>query len=389
MSHYPKPFFRKSRGLWYVQIAGKQHNLGPDRTAAFERYHALMQQPAEQRVASDTVVAIIDAFLDWCQKHRAPDTYEWYRWRLQLFAQSLPRGLTVGQLKPFHVQQWLDSRQSWGPGSQHNGCRAAQRAMNWAARLGYIDHSPIAHMEKPRPGKREVVLSDEQFAELNSFVLDAEFGDLVRTTWETGCRPQESLQVEARHVELENNRWVIPEGESKTHNVRVVYLTDEALVITKRRMLRFPTGPLFRNVCGNVWTKYSVKNAFDRIRFRMGKEVMKSKGLQISDDKIRTLISKLNPDRTDRGRRRRKTDSELRREAVRKLQEKLAKTLAPKYCLYHMRHTWMNRLLRKGVDSLTVAVLAGHQNPSTLAKTYQHLSQDRDYLLGQVKRAAG
>ena len=116
---------------------------------------------------------------------------------------------------------------------------------------------------------------------------------------------------------------------------------------------------------------------------------MKSKGLQISDDKIRTLISKLNPDRTDRGRRRRKTDSELRREAVRKLQEKLAKTLAPKYCLYHLRHTWTNRLLRKGVDSLTVAVLAGHQNPSTLAKTYQHLSQDRDYLLGQVKRAAG
>jgi hypothetical protein len=29
MSHYPKPFFRKSRGLWYVQIADKQHNLGP------------------------------------------------------------------------------------------------------------------------------------------------------------------------------------------------------------------------------------------------------------------------------------------------------------------------------------------------------------------------
>lgn len=25
MSHYAKPFFRKSRGLWYVRIAGQQH----------------------------------------------------------------------------------------------------------------------------------------------------------------------------------------------------------------------------------------------------------------------------------------------------------------------------------------------------------------------------
>ena len=109
MSHYPKPFFRKSRGLWYVQIAGKQHNLGPDRTAAFERYHALMQQPAEQRVASDTVVAIIDAFLDWCQKHRAPDTYEWYRWRLQLFAQPLefPRFVRKSyRYRCYHCYLW-------------------------------------------------------------------------------------------------------------------------------------------------------------------------------------------------------------------------------------------------------------------------------------------
>lgn len=389
MPHYPKPFFRKSRGLWYVQIDGKQHNLGADRTVAFERYHALMQQPTGQRVANDSVVAIIDAFLDWCQKHRAPATYEWYHWRLQLFAQSIPRGLTVGQLRPYHVQQWLDSQQCWGPGSQHNGCRAAQRAMNWAAKLGYIDHSPIAHMEKPRPGKREVVISDEQFAELMSFVRDPGFADLVTVTWETGCRPQESLLVEARHVELENNRWVIPESESKTHSVRVVYLTDDALAITKRRMLRFPTGPLFRNAYGNPWTKYSVKNGFDRLRIRMGVEAMQARGLTITHDEISQAISTLKPDKTVRGRRRKKTGSELRREAERKLREKLAKTLAPKYCLYHVRHTWMNRLLRKGVDSLTVAVLAGHQNPSTLAKTYQHLCQDRAYLLEQVKRAAG
>jgi hypothetical protein len=164
--------------------------------------------------------------------------------------------------------------------------------MNWAAKLGYIDHSPIAHMEKPRPGKREVVISDEQFSELMSFVRDPGFADLIRVTWETGCRPQESLLVEARHVELENSRWVIPEGESKTHIVRVVYLTDEALAITKRQMLRFATGPLFRNAHGNPWNKYSVKNSFDRLRIRMVTQEMHAAGLELKESEITHAISK-------------------------------------------------------------------------------------------------
>lgn len=46
MPHYPKPFFRKSRKLWSVQLDGKQVNLGPDRPAAFHRYHEWMAQPA-------------------------------------------------------------------------------------------------------------------------------------------------------------------------------------------------------------------------------------------------------------------------------------------------------------------------------------------------------
>ena len=45
MPRFPKPFFRDDRGLWYVQIEGKQHNLGRDKGEAFRRYHLLMQAP--------------------------------------------------------------------------------------------------------------------------------------------------------------------------------------------------------------------------------------------------------------------------------------------------------------------------------------------------------
>jgi len=109
---FPKPFFRAPRGLWYVQLDGKQINLGPDRDAAFASYHELMARPRPSRrpVATESVAAVLDAFLDWCQLHRAARTYKWYRDYLQSFVTSVPRGLTVDRLRPIHVQRWVDAQ---------------------------------------------------------------------------------------------------------------------------------------------------------------------------------------------------------------------------------------------------------------------------------------
>jgi integrase len=111
---------------------------------------------------------------------------------------------------------------------------------------------------------------------------------------------------------------------------RIVYLTDEALEITRRLMLTYPEGPFFRNTRGIPWTADAVNCRFTTIKKKLGK----------------------------------------------------------RYCLYALRHTWMNRLLTAGVDSLTVAVLAGHCDTSTLAKTYQHLSQDPTYLQNAARKAS-
>jgi hypothetical protein len=42
LPHFANPFFRQDRGLWYVQIHGKQHNLGRDQDSAFRKYHDLI-----------------------------------------------------------------------------------------------------------------------------------------------------------------------------------------------------------------------------------------------------------------------------------------------------------------------------------------------------------
>ena len=45
MPHFPKPFFRSDRAVWFVQVGGKQVRLSPDRDEAFRLYHELVARP--------------------------------------------------------------------------------------------------------------------------------------------------------------------------------------------------------------------------------------------------------------------------------------------------------------------------------------------------------
>jgi hypothetical protein len=112
-AHFPKPFFRTARNAWYVQLDGKQISLGPDRELAFRSYHELMAKPREipppSPVTVEHVAVVVDAFLEFVHRHRSTDTYRWYKDRLQIFLNTIPPDLTLTQLKPFHVQRWIDA----------------------------------------------------------------------------------------------------------------------------------------------------------------------------------------------------------------------------------------------------------------------------------------
>jgi hypothetical protein len=166
MAHFPKPFFRPARQLWYVQRHGKQINLGADKDAAFTEYHRLMQDRSKAPVAPAAeqrlVVVILNEFLDWCEKHRAVDTYRWYKDRLDSFFATIDPAMSADQLRPHHVQKWVDNYPvTLADGSRRNLIAAAKRAMKWAEEQGYIERSPIAHLKKPSCGRKEQVVTPD------------------------------------------------------------------------------------------------------------------------------------------------------------------------------------------------------------------------------------
>lgn len=391
MAHFPKPFFKKGRGLWYVQIDGRQVNLGPDKEAAFKQYHALMQSPtpvvAPQVSSSPLVVVLADAYLDWVKRERSADTFEWYRYRLERFAKKFP-DLKTGDLKPHHVQEWLNEYPDLSRTSRRNYVRSVKTCLTWAVQQGYIEKNPIAHMPVPSAEHREITVSVEEYQTLLEAIPDPAFRDLVIVTWETGCRPQESLRVEARHVDLKRKRWVFPKSEAKgKRQPRVVYLTEPAFEITARLVKENPTGLLFRNGKGDPWTTEAVNCAFDRVQTRMGKAEFRQKGNQVPEDLIQAAMKKLSKTRTSQGVVIAKSDADLRCEAKAKASKKFAAQFVPRYSLYALRHAWATRALESGLDGLTVAILMGHSDPSTLARVYQHLSHNPEHLLAQARKA--
>ncbi|MCA9073984.1 MAG: tyrosine-type recombinase/integrase [Planctomycetaceae bacterium] len=390
MARPRKPWFRKSNRCWYVEIEGRQVRLGRDKTEALRRYHELMARKlGEPAPGPDmTFVEMADRFLEWVKKNRSLETYLWYQDRIERFCRKYPT-IVAADVRPYMVEEWVGEYEI-AVTTRRNYLRSVKRCFSWAKKQGYIERNPIEDLEVPRAEERDVCISEEEFARMMTFVRLPELSDLIQVSWETGCRPQESLRVEARHVDVVNQRWVFHKSEAKMERIaRVVYLTDTALDITRRLMLAHPTGPLFRNSNGVPWSTDAVNSQFDALRHRMGKAVMEREGIEIPTEAITALIPSLRPSKRVQGVETEKTDAELRSEAKRKLTFQEAKKLVPRYSLYALRHSWATNALKRGVDSMTVAILMGHEDPSMLARVYQHLSQDPQHLLNQARKAVG
>lgn len=199
--------------------------------------------------------------------------------------------------------------------SRRNYLRCVTRAYKWAVKQGYLEKNPIADLEVPTGERRDVFLPPEDFQTLCGLTADTNLQELMTVTYETGCRPQESLIVERRHVDVNNQRWVFPQREAKGKRApRIVYLTEMAFEVSKRLMLQNPKGPIFRNTRGKPWTTAAVNCGFTRLQIRVGKQRMRENGVSISDEQIDQMIGTLSPTRVCKGQTITKSVSELKAE---------------------------------------------------------------------------
>ncbi|HEY2411072.1 MAG TPA: site-specific integrase [Pirellulaceae bacterium] len=328
MARNPKPWWRKERNAWFVTINGTRHNLGADKKEAKDRFHELMANKAVI-APSDTVWAVLDAFLEWTEKHR-PASYEWYRAALQRFKDGVPNCRIV-DLNAATVETWLGSHDEWGPTYKAGMVTAIRRAFNWANKKAGLTVNPVRGLDKPTPESRNRVLSAEEYAAILKLVKDQSFKDVLLIAWKTGARPQELTRIEKRHIQ-KNKTVVFPKKEAKgKKRARVIFLDDECYAILARQAVKYPEGPLLRNTRGEPWTAMSIGCRFGRMK----------------------------------------------------------DTLGYRPVLYWFRHSYIHHGLTKGkIDPVTMATLAGHADLTMIYKVYGHLLKDSDHMREAAIRAS-
>jgi integrase len=317
------PWLRKQNQTWYVQLGGRQVNLGKNKRAAFAKYHQLMGEGGP--VADHRVRDILSAHWDWLKTNRAVTTREKRQAVLKSFGLSIPATLRIRDLKAFHVQRWVDQF-TWGPTTQNTRIGWIKTAINWGVKMGYAGANPIAAMEKPRPVVRQEFLPVDQWTRLLES-CKPDLRDFVTVMLDSGARVQEMFLYEAKH--FDGGRLVLPIEDSKgRRRSRVVNLPPVSLEIVKRLVAEYPDGKLFRTSKGIEWKRNTL-----RCRFRPLKRIM---GM-------------------------------------------------PKLCATTLRHSFAHHRLTSKQDSLTVAKLMGHVDTRMVATRYGHL-EDTEYLVSEANR---
>jgi len=255
------PWFRKQTGCWYVEVAGKQLNLGKDREAAFRKAADLTSR------TGGTARHVLAKFSAWVAANRAPRTAEWYERHLQPFLDAC--GSTdVQRLTREDVNRWLD-RIRGNHNTKRGAIVAVKTAFRWLVKNEYLDKSPVANVEVPTGTPSEDCLTPEQMRLVEAAAKGTVIEDVVVVLRQTGCRPQELRAVEAQHVS--RNTWTFPVSLSKgKRRRRVVRMTPTVQAIVDRLVLKHPAGPIFRNSKGKPWSKNSLALAFHRISKKAG-----------------------------------------------------------------------------------------------------------------------
>jgi integrase len=338
MARPAHPWYWPERNAWYVIHNGNRVPLGlhPEGTkppkkgkrgwtppqAILDAFHNLMTQgtPRPEEAGDGTLVAdVFQEFIRWCRTNRARKTTERYFDFLDDFNKA-HQGLRVSQVHTGYVTKWLDRKEGWNTTTRKNAITALQRAFNWGRKNFGLTHNPIRGMEKPEAKTRTGIVAPEEFEKLLKAIPDRRFRDLLIVSYDSGARPFEVKQLEARHCKIDKQRAELPkeEAKGKKHPRTFYFPTERSMEIIRQLCEEHPSGPLFQNRRRKQWTAMAVKCRLQDLDHVLGRRIRH----------------------------------------------------------YDLRHSRITDWLVAGTDSHVVAKLAGHRDTKMLDTVYSHVADD-------------
>lgn len=198
----------------------------------------------QAKVAADQAAFSVNKLVDQFVDYQSTAIKTWRETKRVLERHIVPNlgSLPANEVKRGQVTAILDELAAAGKRVQANRVLAATRAMfNWALereRDG-IEFNPCGAIKPRKEHGRDRALSDVELQRLLVYLpktnLSTDARDLLEFILLTGCRLTEA--ADARMVEFDDdaNLWVLPESRSKNKRSHRLPLSDQAVVLIKRR----------------------------------------------------------------------------------------------------------------------------------------------------------
>jgi integrase len=338
MARPSKPWFRASKGTWYVTVDGRKVSLGVQGVEnfkdAYEAWHRLMAGIKEETArpkSEPTVGEVIGKFLGDCEGRVKPNTLRVYRGLLRPFCKKFG-DTTTHDLLPMHAEGYARA-QGWSDTTRNAFLGAVVTAFRWAVRARLLTQMPLTGLQRPPKASRgvESLVTPDVHARLVQEATPA-FALFLRILYATGARPGEVAAITAENFDPKLGMVLLKEHKNAHKGKsRTVHLTPETAALLSELVKKYLTGPLLRNTRGEPWSEKALVKAMIATRQRAG--------------------------------------------------------ICDAIC-YGYRHTFATDALANGVPDAQVAELLGHSGTAMLHRHYSHLtarSQVLQAALGRVR----
>jgi integrase len=247
----PSPWYRKTAKAWYVTLDGRQVRLGKTKREAVAEFARLMAERGRPlEVRDPTVGQLVDLWL--ADRARAVRHTTMGRYRAIAGDWAAFAGeLRTRDLRPYHVQQWLD-RKNFSRSTRHLWMSVARSITRWATGLGYIERDTLAALRAPGMLRRSPATSDQ----LEAVVAAAspETAAILRLLALTGIRPGELATLSTERIDLDSGVAVVV---GKTGE-RLIHLSSPAAELLRSLMEgRRP---------GRLWPTLTTPALYQRVR---------------------------------------------------------------------------------------------------------------------------
>lgn len=315
----PTPWYRKSRGEWFVTLEGKQVPLGVKdpraRAAAYAALEAYFQGEDAGPNAGQLIADLVPAYLDSVSHRVEPQTVVKYRGDLAWLLAQFPTA-PVDVLVPVEIEK-AAARESWSDSHRANVLYTVQSFVRWAGRHSF----KLVRPPKDSRGSESVIPPEVYERILRETTGD--FHQLCRALWFTGTRPSEMFTLTVEAVDWANSSATLKRHKTKKKGkTRVVHFSPEAMKVLTEQRDRYGSGALFRGVRGERLTIRAVVGRFLRLSEKVGHPVTS-------------------------------------------------------YCF---RHSYATRALSAGLPDTHVAALLGHTSTTMLHKNYSHIGENAKVL---------